>query len=79
MIKKYIAAERIEAGEPDRPAIELSDEMIDAAMGRLQAFDRAWEHIDRDMMKEILLAAFSRAPLSVSFGVPITAKEAVGK
>ena len=44
----------------DRKEIEVTPEMIEAAMEKLQEYDRAWEYIDRDMMAGILRAALSR-------------------
>lgn len=47
-----------QAGEA-LPKVEVTKEMLDAAMRRLQAYDRAWEYVDREMMHEILCAALS--------------------
>ena len=37
----------------------VTDEMLDAAMKQLWTYDDASDYIDRDMMREILEAAFS--------------------
>jgi hypothetical protein len=43
------------------PEIEITSEMVDAAMRRLWQYPVASEYVDRDMMTEILRAALSGA------------------